>query len=1190
MKKKLSTCILRNRSIVKQIILTMKLITLLLTVSLVNLSASVYSQNVKLSIDVESKPVKEILKVLESQSKFRFLYNEEFLGLDRPVSLSMKDSRVEDVLNRLFDNHELTYRVFDNNLIVITPSSITLKQTAKILGTITDATSNEPLVGVNVIVEGTTIGVISDADGHYSIEVPNSNAALSFSFVGYLTERIQIAGQSTINVQLTPDVTSLEEIVVVGYGTSRKSDISGSVASVNAADMMKRVPSNILQGMKGQAAGVVISAQDGSPDANSSIQIRGVGTVFGTTKPLYVIDGVVVGDNANFLNPNDVENIEILKDASATAIYGSAGANGVIMVTTKHGSLGKTHISFTADLGIQNLASKLDVGDADQYAKNIRQARANDGTNLANQIFAEQYDGKRKNIDWQKEMTRVAVRQQYSLSAQGGTEKTQQYFSLGYLNHDGIVINSNARRITARANVVTKVANFLELGGDVNFIHNESKGNNAGIGNNGNLSSIRDWAFLCPTMDYIDPVTNQYVSPNVKNANGTYGEPLIGATGNSYDGNISDNIVAEQMEQTGISKHNQAIISGYANINLMKGLTFKSVASYNFSADNWYRFWGNKQRYMPDGVTRIKLNNYNTDYEFGVNNSNYNTIALESYLTYNWKNDLHNLTLMAGNSVSREFGNWSNASGRGFPDKSIRDISLTDDPANRTGSGALNLEVHNLSYFGRLQYSLKDRYIVTGTVRRDGSSRFGASNHWGTFPSAAFAWRISEEDFLKTNSIIHNLKLRLGWGQTGNSGNQNSDKATLGLTSSHIYYNYYPQNGVLGAGSSSRIPATGFVAVLTDIALKWETNEQVNVGVDLGVLKGINVTMDYFVRKSKDLLNYKQIRSSSGYTQLYTNLGSIENKGFEFSINYSKQINQDVHIGATITGSHVKNEITSIGKDIYFESTDKSGDNSNVGAVGATSGTHWNNHSIMREGYAVGSYYGYQVEGIFQNAQEIIDINAAAKAAGHDRYQNDGTLPGDYKFKDINKDGFINESDMTILGNGFPKLNYGLNINASYKNWDVMVYGYGVYGVKLYSYSAMTLSNMFPSDNGTTPNILNEVASNAWSTTNPSGTDARLSFLDKNYNMRGSDAWVKKGDYFKLNNIQIGYTLSKEMLKVVHLESLRISASVQNLLTISSYNKYGDPEAGQGNAVYTGLDSGRYPMPRTYSVGINLQF
>jgi TonB-dependent starch-binding outer membrane protein SusC len=1071
-------------------------------------------------------------------------------------------------------------------------------QKQKVTGTVYDATTKEPLIGVNVVIQGTTIGAITDANGRYSIDVPDINSVLILSYMGYVTQNVTVNNQSVIDIQLQPDVQKLNEVIVVGYGTTKKSDITGSVTSVNTKDIMKLAPTNILQGLKGQAAGVMVSAQDGSPDANSAVQIRGVGTVFGTTKPLYVIDGVVVGDNANFLSPSDVESVEILKDASATAIYGAAGANGIIMITTKHGSVGSTHLTFTADFGIQQLAKTLDVGNVDQYAKNIRQARVNDGTSVVNPIFSEQYDGKRKNIDWQKEMTRVALKQQYSLSAQGGTEKTQQYVSVSYLNHDGIVINSNARRLTARANVVTKVANFIEMGGDVNFVHNESRGNNAAIDNNTNLSSLRDWAFLCPTMDYIDPGTHKLVSPNVINANGTYGSPIQADLGSTYDGQLSNNIVAEQYEQNGVTKRNQTILSAYLNIKLLKGLTFKTVGSYNFSSENYNRFWGDKKRYEPDGITRIKLRNYKTDLNLDINNNNYNTLALESYLTYNWKSDIHDITLMAGNSVRREFGSWSNCSGVGFPGESIRDIRLTDDPARRTGSGALNLEVHNLSYFGRLQYSLMDRYILTGTIRRDGSSRFGPENTWGTFPSAAFAWRVSQESFLKDNPIVNNLKLRFGWGQTGNSGNQNSDLATIGLTSSKVYYNYYPQNGILGAGSSSRIAASGFTAVLADPKLKWETNEQINIGVDLGLVYGLNLTLDYFVRKTKDLLNYQQIRSSSGFTQVYTNLGSIENKGFEISLNYSRQINQDWHIGATVTASHVKNEIVSIGKDIYFQNMDESGDKSNMGAVGAVSGTHWDNHSIMREGYAVGSFYGYKVDGIYRQPSDVDDANNAAKALGHSNGYNNGnaTVAGDYKFKDIagnadgSPDGYLSEADMTILGDGFPKLNYGLNLNASYKNWDIMVYGYGAAGLKIYSYSAMTVSDMFPSDNGTTPNVLNDVAQNAWRPDNIDGQYARLTFLDKNYNMRGSDAWVKTGDYFKISNIQIGYTLGKNILKAFHLESVRISASIQNVCTISSYNKYGDPEAGQGNAVYTGLDTGRYPMPRIYCFGLNLQF
>lgn len=1063
----------------------------------------------------------------------------------------------------------------------------TFGQVVKIRGGVTDE-SGEPLPGVNVVVKGTTQGSITDVNGKYQIDA-DSKATLVFSFIGYNSRDEVVGNRKEINVKLTPSNLQVDEVVVVGYGTSKKSDISGSVASVSREEMMKKAPTNILQGLQGAAAGVIVTAQDGAPDANAAIRIRGVATINGSAKPLYVVDGVQVGDNANFLNPSDVASIEILKDASATAIYGAAGANGVIMITTKKGTVGSTNVVFTADYGVQTLARTLDVGDVDQYAANIRQARANDGGVLANQIFDAQYDGKRNNIDWQKEMTRVSLKQQYNLSASGGTEKIQSNLSLGYLNNDGVVINTNYKRLTARANVVTKVTDYLEIGGDLNFVHTESYGSNAGIGNNGNLSSIRDWAFMAPTMDYVDPVTKQIVSPQVKYANGTYGAPEQGDVG-SNDSNLGNNIYAEQMENTGKNKNNQVILSAYANLKLMKGLVFKSIASYNFTANNWYNFWGNKKRYFPDG-TQVKLYNYDNKYYLGINNSNYNNLAIENYLTYNWKNDIHNLTVMAGNSVSRGFGNWSNASGNGFPGDNIRDISLTNDPAARSGLGAYNLESRGLSFFGRFQYSLKDRYILTGTMRRDGSSNFGADNRWGNFPSLAAAWRITEENFMKTVPAISNLKLRLGWGQTGNSGGP-TDLSVTALTSNKIQYFYYGQNGQSGMNTTRQL-ATGYAPTLTDPRLKWETNEQSNIGIDLGVLNNnLTLTLDYFVRKSKDLLLYQSIRPSSGYTQVYTNYGEIENKGIEFSLNYKKQINQDWNLSATLTGSTLKNKVVKMGSDLFSENTSTTNDGSNQGAIGAPAGTHWNGHSICREGYAVGSFWGYQVEGIYQSQAEIDAANAAAIAAGHSGGYNNGskTVPGDFKYKDIDGDGFLSDKDMTILGNGFPKLNYGLTLNASYKNWDVSVYTYGVAGAKIYSYSAMTLSNMFPSDNGTTPNVLKEVAQTAWTPSNHSTTMSRLSFLDLNYNMRGSDAWVKKGDFLKISNVQVGYNLDKKLLKSIGIESTRLYVSVQNLMCFSSYNKYGDPEAGQGSVLYTGLDTGRYPSARTYSFGLNIQF
>jgi len=1067
------------------------------------------------------------------------------------------------------------------------------QQNNSVSGRVTES-SGIAMPGVTVVVLGSSNGTITDVDGKYKLDNVPANAKLQFSFVGMKSKEVFVDGKANINVTMSEENLGIEEVIAVGYGTARKSDISGSVATVNTQDMMRKAPTNILQGLQGAAAGVMVTAQDGAPDANAAVRIRGVATINGSANPLYVVDGVQVGTSANFLNPNDVESIEVLKDASATAIYGAAGANGVIMITTKHGKAGTTHITFSADYGVQTLASKLDVGDIEQFSNNIRTGRANDGATLMNQVFSTSYDGKRKNIDWQDLMTQTSLKQHYNLSASGGTEKSQSTFSLSYLNNDGIVINTNYNRLTARANVVTKVADFIEIGGDINFVHSQTRGSNLAFGNNGNLSSLRDFAFMCPTLDYVN-AKGEYMSPNVINNNGTYGASY--QTSVDYDGGSPSNLYAEQMENNGITKNNQVFTSAFANIKLVKGLTFKTIASYNLHVGNFENFWGNKQRYESDGTTKIVLANYDTRYHLQIDNNQNNSLALESFLTYNWKNEVHNLTLMAGNSVSKSFGSWTSANAVDFPGNNIRDISLTSDLTSRTGSGAYNLQVRGISYFGRAMYSLKDRYILTGTMRRDGSSNFGAGNRWGTFPSAAAAWRISEEDFMESVSAISNLKLRLGWGQTGNSGGA-TDKNVEALTSNTIAYYYYGQNGVAGLGSA-RQTANGLVKSLVDTNLKWETNEQSNIGVDLGLFdNSLNLTVDYFTRTSKDLLLQQAIRPSAGYTSVYTNYGEIQNKGVEFSLNYKKHINRDWNLGATLTGSSLKNKVISMGADLFNvnDGTVAVNDGSNVGAVAASSGVHWEGHSICREGYAVGSFYGYQVEGVFQSNEEVEAANALATAAGHKApYQMKETSAGDFKYRDISgpngvPDSIINESDMTILGNGFPKLNYGLTLNASYKNWDFSVYTYGVLGQQIYSYSAMTLSNIYGTDNGTIPNILNSSTAEAWTSVNHSNTLSKLSILDYNRNMRGSDAWVKKGDFLKISNVQVGYTFDRSILSPLHIESARLYVSVQNVACFSSYNKYGDPEAGQGSVLYTGLDTGRYPMPRVYSFGLNIQF
>ena len=1059
-------------------------------------------------------------------------------------------------------------------------------------GTVNDE-AGEPIIGATVKVQGTNAGAITDFNGNFSVQAA-SNATLNVSYVGYVPQTVNVNGRSNITVVLKEDAQVLNDVVVIGYGTMKKSDISGSVATINREQMERKVPVNVAQALQGAAAGVMVTNQDGAPGTKSAIRIRGIGTINGDASPLYVVDGVQVGTNADFVNPADIESIEVLKDASATAIYGSAGANGVIMITTKHGQKGKMNVTITGDWGLQTLPYKLETLKGDDYARSIRESKANDGQTLNNQIWAEAYDGKRNYIDWQDQMYQTGLKQQYGISASGGTDKTQYNFSIGYLKNKGIIVNTNYDRLTARAGVKSKVNDYIEFGGDINYMYSRIKGNNIGLGNNQNLSSQRDIAQMAPSLDYIDDVTGEHVLVNVVNADGTYGASKA-PTPDGWEGMTAgaQNPYATQMEIGRETRNSRVSINPYIDITLLNlkehKLNIHSIANWTETHSDNDEFSGKYERYNMLGGKMTKVNYEGRDkeyYNFGLGQSKGLTKGIETYLTYTWDTDFNTLTLMAGNSVSDYEGAWVSASAHTFLSADNRLISLTDDKSSISGNGGFNAKVRTISYYGRLIYSLFDRYILTATVRRDGSSNFTSSNRWATFPSAALAWRIKEESFLKDVQAISNAKIRIGWGQTGNAGGL-AGRSTYALTTADTNYQFYTLNG--GGGSTGTFQREqGFYAPLVDTNLKWETNEQLNFGIDLGFLNGdLNITMDYFIRKTKDLLIERQIRKSSGYSSIYTNFGQIDNKGFEFSINYNKKLNKDWGINVAFNGSTLTNKIKKMGVDYTSTcggsnstySAEDAMDGSNVGAVNGA-GFVWDNHSICREGEAVGSYYGYKVAGIINSEEDL----AKAKAQGQNAKM------GDFLFVDTDGSGTLDDSDRQILGNGLPSFNYGLNVSASYKDWDFSIYTYGVLGMDILSYSKMRMSIMNPSDDSWTPALLKESYDNMWSASNTGASLPRLTRLDDNKNSRVSDAWIENGNFLKISNIQIGYNIPKPLLSTIGITAARAYFAIQNLCTISPYTKYGDPEVGQGDVIYTGLDTGRYATPRTFQFGLNITF
>jgi len=1081
-------------------------------------------------------------------------------------------------------------------------------QNRLVRGTVVDQ-QGQPVIGAAVMMVGnSTVGTVTDIDGAFALNVPD-NASLNVSFMGYVDQTVAVNGKDNIKVVLEEDAQLLEETVVIGYGTIKKSDITGSIASVDREAMLKRQPTNIGQALQGAAAGVVVTNQDGSPEGLATVRVRGVATINGSADPLYVVDGVQVGTSANFVNPQDIEKIEVLKDASATAIYGAAGANGVIMITTKHGEVGKAHVSVSADFGVQTLAYELKTLDIDTYASSIREAKSNDGLGIQNKIWDAQYDGKRTAYNWQREMTRPALRQQYAVSISGGTDKTQYNASVGYLNNNGMVVNTNYSRLTARANVKSQITKYLEVGFDLSYVHSETHGSNNALGNNGNLSSLRDYAGMAPTLDYINENTigNEHIHVNLVNPDGTYGQTYPDA-GEGWEGNtaIFGNPYASQMESGDRARRGNDRFQGNANI----ALTFLNRGGHNLSLrsigswTNWNNGTGDmtggreRYNYIGGSYQQVRTNGDQT-YNLSLNNSNGYAWSVSTYLTYSFVNKNHNVNFMLGNEVNSSWGQWVSASAKNFLSVDNRSIALTTDSGTKQANGAYNADVTSISYFGRLTYSLFNRYIITGTVRRDGSSNFGAGNRWGTFPSFAAAWNISKEPWMQgARDVLSNLKLRAGWGQTGNAGNM-TGKGVAALSSSGQLYKYYAAGQIAGpaefGGAGNKGVSTGLYKPLVDTNLKWETNETINVGLDLGFWdETLTASLDYYIRKSKDLLLNQQIRPSAGYTQVYTNYGSIENKGFDFSITYKKQFTRDFGMTATLNGSTVKNKVIEMGEPLYNTcSANGAGtlDGSNVQAVGAAAGFHWGDHSITKEGEAIGSYYGWRVDHVYTSQAEIDADNAAAQAKGFDYYQHKETKVGDYRFKDLDGDGHVadDNSDMEVLGNGFPKFNYGLNLTFNYKNWDFNMYCYGVAGQQILSYSAMKLSNIFTSDDQTTPNVLRSSYDKMYGhCDNP--TIAGLSWQDKNYNMRVSDAWVKKGDFFRMSNLQVGYTFNQPWVKKLAVTSARLYVACQNAFTVSPYCEYGDPEVGQGQAIYTGLDTGRYPMPRTFMAGLNITF
>ena len=996
-------------------------------------------------------------------------------------------------------------RYFAPFLFLFLVSGNLMAQKVSVSGIVTDAANGQPLFGVTIGVSGTTTGTISDKDGKFTIQVPSKETVLVFTYVGYKSQQVVVGSNTKINVALEQEMTQLEQIVVVGYGTQRKKDLTGSISLVSTKEIKSLAVPSISDALQGRAAGVQVISS-GTPGSDATLRIRGVGTI-NNNNPLLVIDGVPVSSGLNTLNMNDVESMQVLKDASATAIYGSRGANGVVIITTKRGKSDKSHLAFNYFFGMQNATHVVDMLNAGEFAALHNDIMANAGL-PQNPAYANP-DELGEGTDWLGELFNPAPMQNFSLSYSGGNEKTNVYVSGNYLNQEGIVVNTGYKKLTLQFNSDTKVFDKLKFGNSLTL--------NNDIKTSGNYS-IRNAMLALPTQPLYQP-------------NGDYSGPIQQPM---WDGDIVNPIgLAKTVDN---STHGYNLIGSlYGEYEILKDLKIKST--FGLQANFW-----NSRTWAPDYHWNSSINE--NSYLYEQYNKNL-TWLWDNTVTYEKTINKHNIALMAGISAQENEYHYLNGSKQSFASNLTQQMdngTLQPTLGGSTSSWSL------LSYIGRANYTFNGKYLATATVRYDGSSRFGEGNKWGLFPSGSLAWRISDEAFMQSLTFINSMKIRAGYGITGNQEIGNYSFASALQT---IKYNF--NNSIVNAVVPLMMPNPN---------VQWEEQKQANIGIDASLFKSrIEVTIDAYLKNTDNMLVPMSVPVSTGYSDVYVpyiNAGKMQNKGIEFTID-SRNLTGDLTWNTSFNFSYNQNVVKSLNDTVPMTS----------GSIGLNY-----NLALIQAGHPVNEFYGFITDGVFQTQTEV--DNHAVQVPGSDPYNR--TSAGDIRFKDLNNDGVINDLDRAFTGNPNPTFIFAMNNSFTYKGFDLSLFLQGVAGNKILNANRIYTEAMSVAQNQTTETL------NRWTGEGTSNEMPRAVFNDPNKNSRPSDRYVENGSFLRIKNLTLGYTLPASLPEKAHISSVRVYAAGLNLYTFTRYTGF-DPEVGT-----SGIDNNVYPVTATYSLGINIGF